>query len=151
MNKSKARPGPRSRGQAMAELAIILPVLLLLMIGGEEVARLAHTGIVASHAAHAGALYGSQSSATVLDNTGMVNAALADGQELGGLSATATHVCTCANGASSPTCAPSDCSGGRLEVYAQVNTIATFTPACSFLGWPTPLTLKRQAIIRARP
>ena len=140
---------PRCRGQALVEAAIIFPLLLLLLLGVEEVGRLAYTAIVTSHAAHAGAMYGAQNDVTVVDNAGMVQAAVGDGGEVSSLSASASHACTCADGGSAPDCSLSDCSGSRLQVYAEVTTTATFTPICSFLGWPSPVTVQGQAAIRA--
>ncbi|MGH9475120.1 MAG: TadE/TadG family type IV pilus assembly protein [Terriglobales bacterium] len=135
----------------MAETALLLPLLLLLMLGVEELGRLTYTGIVTENAAHAGALYGAESSVNAVDNTGMVSQALGAGKELSSLTASATHACTCANGASAPGCSLGECVGSRLLVYAQVNTSAVFTPICGLLGWPGPITLHAQADIRARP
>ncbi|MGH9487563.1 MAG: hypothetical protein ACRD04_08225 [Terriglobales bacterium] len=121
------------------------------MLGVEELGRLAYTGIVVVNAAHAGAMFGSQSDTTAADSAGMVSTAVTDGSDVSGLSATATHVCTCATGASAPNCTLTECATSRLQVYAEVNTSAVFTPVSSFLGWPGPLTLHAQAIVRARP
>ncbi|MGH9414061.1 MAG: TadE/TadG family type IV pilus assembly protein [Terriglobales bacterium] len=140
-----------SRGQALAEFAIVLPLLLLVLVGVEECGRLAYTAIVADHAAYAGALYGAQNSATVVDSAAMVHAALEDGADLSSLTASATHVCTCSDGGAAPGCALADCPGTSLRVYAQVATTATFTPVCNLFGWPGSLTLHGQAAIEARP
>jgi len=48
-------------GQAMLELALVLPVLLLLTIGLIEFGRVAYYSIEVSDAARAGAQYGAQS------------------------------------------------------------------------------------------
>ncbi|MGH9482106.1 MAG: TadE/TadG family type IV pilus assembly protein [Terriglobales bacterium] len=146
-----ARRRRRMAGQALVETALMLPLLLLLMTGVEELGRAAYTAIVATDAAYAGALYGAQSYATAADNAGMVAAAVADGGEVSSLTATAAHVCTCASGGSAPNCALTDCTGSRLLVYAQVNTTAIFTPVCSLLGWPGSITLNSQAYVRAKP
>jgi hypothetical protein len=100
-------------------------------------------------AAHAGALYGAQSNARASDSAGMVQAALADAPQLSSLTATATHVCTCGDGAGAPDCSLSDCPSGRLLVYAQVSTSATFTPICTMLGWPSPVQVQGSASIEA--
>ncbi|MGH9467697.1 MAG: TadE/TadG family type IV pilus assembly protein [Terriglobales bacterium] len=143
--------GRRCRGQALTELAIILPLCVLLLLGVEELGRLAYTAIVVDHAAHAGALYGAQNPTTAVNNPGMIQAALADGGELTSLTASATHVCSCSSGGAAADCSLSDCLLSRLQVYAQVNTSATFTPICNFFGWPAPLTLHSQATIEAKP
>ncbi|MGH9466968.1 MAG: TadE/TadG family type IV pilus assembly protein [Terriglobales bacterium] len=140
-----------SRGQALTELAIILPLCVILLLGVEELGRLAYTAIVINHAAHAGALYGAQNPTTAVNDPGMVQAALNDGTDLPGLEATATHVCSCSDGGVAPGCSLSDCLASRLQVYAQVSTTGAFTPICGFLGWPGTITLHGQASIEASP
>jgi Flp pilus assembly protein TadG len=133
-------------------MALLLPLLLLL--GTIEFGRVAYFSILVSNAAHAGAHYGAQSRASAADNAGMVQAALNDGQNFSGLSATASHSCVCSNGSATPPAAPncalSDCSPGqRLTVYVQVNTRATVAPLFRYPGFPTSFNLTGQAIMRA--
>lgn len=135
-------------GQALLEIGLLLPILLLLLIGVIEVGRAAYASIIVSNAAHAGALYGAQDPATAADDSGMVQAALNDGQDLSGLSATATHLCTCSTGSSAPDCSLSDCSSGRLIEYVQVNTSLVFAPLFHFPGIPTSFNLKGQSVVR---
>jgi Flp pilus assembly protein TadG len=52
------------RGQSLLEVALALPILLLLLLGIIEVGRYAQLAIVVADAARAGAIYGAQSSAT---------------------------------------------------------------------------------------
>src|SRR6185437_14527222 len=132
----------KARGQALVEFAVLLPLLLLLLLGVEETGRLAYTAIVARGAAHAGALYGAQSSITAADYNGMAAAARADAPSGFAMTAAASHVCTCGDGSAAPNCALSDCGAGRLIVYAKVDTTATFTPVCGFLGWPAPMQVQ---------
>lgn len=146
------KPRAAARGQALVETVVLLPLLLLLLLGVEELGRLIYTGLGAHEAAYAGAAYGAQNSATAVDNAGMVRAALAGMPQLSSLTATASHVCTCGDGASAPNCALSDCSsGGRLLVYAQVTTQVPFTPICSVLGWPSTFEVQGSALMPARP
>jgi Flp pilus assembly protein TadG len=46
----------RSRGQALVELAVILPVLLVLLAAGADLARIFHSQVAIESAARAGAL-----------------------------------------------------------------------------------------------
>jgi Flp pilus assembly protein TadG len=50
------RPGDRARGQSIVELALILPIMLLLLATAADLGRVFHTRIVISNAARAGAL-----------------------------------------------------------------------------------------------
>lgn len=47
--------GPREEGQAMVELAITLSLLLVILLGVMEFARLGHAYLVVTHAAREGA------------------------------------------------------------------------------------------------
>jgi Flp pilus assembly protein TadG len=80
------------RGQALAEFALLVPVLLGLMLGGMDLARAFHTQIALSSAARTGLLYGMQAttpagtqlqvqdviSATVQEAAGELNLTPAD-------------------------------------------------------------------------
>jgi Flp pilus assembly protein TadG len=134
-------------GQALVELALVFPVLLLLLVGAAEFGLLAYTAIEVSNAAHAGVQYGAQNHATASDNAGMQAAALDDGPNVPGLAATATHFCGCADGAAS-TCLATDCAGSRILEYVQVNTTATVNPGLSYPGMAKTFTLSGQAIMR---
>lgn len=146
--RTQPRQSRRARGQALVEAGLLLPLFLLMMLGVVEMGRLAYAGVVVESAAHAGALYGARNNAVASDSAGMQSAALADGHDLGSLTATATHVCTCADGGSAPDCSLGDCPGSRLLEYVQVNTTATYTPLCAYPGLPGPLTLHGQAVLK---
>ena len=111
-------------GSALAELAIVVPMLLLLLIGLMEVGRFGSYAILAGNAARAGVQYGAQNMVTAADNAGMQSRALADAQSMPGLTAAASHSCRCADGSAS-TCLPTDCSGSHRIVFVQVTTSGT--------------------------
>jgi Flp pilus assembly protein TadG len=139
-------------GQSLVELALILPVFVLLILGAVEFGELAYAAIVVSDAARAGVQYGAQSAATAADTAGMVAAAMNDGSDVNGLSATPTSFCSCSNAPA--TSVPGGCSvaatscpanGARVLNYVQVNTTATVAP---FINWLGSFTLTGQAIMR---
>jgi len=66
------------RGQGAVELAILLPVLLLLVVGVINFTYIFHTYILVVNAAGVGATYGATSAIAANDETGMRNAALTD-------------------------------------------------------------------------
>lgn len=151
-SRLQARPAHRrlirgERGQALVELALIMPLLALLLLGAAEVGRLAYAAIEASNAARAGVQYGAQNHITASDFAGMQTAALNDAPNVTGLAANATNFCGCANGAAS-TCAPTDCAGSRIIEYVQVNTSATFDPLVYCPGLPKTFNLNGQAVMQ---
>src|ERR1700722_1435341 len=86
-------------GQAFIELALILPVLVLLIIGAAELGRLAYASIEVSNSARAGVAYGAQNHITASDTTGIQVAARNDSTDI---ASTATPVvtlsCSCSDG-----------------------------------------------------
>ena len=136
------------RGQALAEMAIIAPLLVLLMIGLVEIGRYAHFSILVSNAARAGVQYGAQNLVTAADRPGMQTAATADAQNLGAISANASFFCTCADGATS-TCLPTDCTTSHRLVYVQVDTTGTFTSMVHLGNILPTLTIRGHAVMRA--
>jgi Flp pilus assembly protein TadG len=101
-------------GQTLVELALLLPVLLLLTLGVIEMGRYFYIGILVGNAARAGAAYGSQSPLDSSDSSGIETAACNDflnnfgsnpsptcGASAGGtnsLAVTSSISCGCDNG-----------------------------------------------------
>lgn len=137
-------------GQSLAELAFSLPLLLLLALGAVEIGTVLYDSIAVENAAMAGVQYGSQTSATEADTTGIQNAAAAAAPSLS-LTTTPSTSCICSNGASS-TCKSTDCSGASIETILTVQTQTTITPPIHFPGLsgisalPTSFTLYGQAV-----
>lgn len=141
-----------SRGQALVETALTIPLLLLLLIGAAEFGRLAYAAIEVSNAARAGVAYGAQSHITASDSSGMETAATQDGSNITGLTATSSHFCTCSSNGAVLACTTSlnTCvSPDRVIEYVQVNTTATITPMFNYPGISRTFTLTGQAIMRA--
>ena len=141
------RGGRGESGQSLLEFALAAPVVMLFLVGAIEIGRAASLSILVNNAAHAGVQYGAQNLATAADDVGMQNAALNDAQNIAGLTAVASHFCSCADGSSS-SCQPGDCSGSHRLVYVQVNTTGQFQPLMNYPGLPSSYTLNGQAVMR---
>ncbi|HLI61853.1 MAG TPA: TadE/TadG family type IV pilus assembly protein [Terriglobales bacterium] len=135
-------------GQTLVELALTLPVLVLLLFGAAEYGRLCYIGVEVTNAAHAGAIYGSQNRGTASDNLGITTAANYDGANLTGMSVTSQDLC--ANLYSDPpaTC-PNSGTAPAIE-YVQVNTQVTVASLFHSYGFGGNYTLTGQAIERVR-
>ena len=118
-------------GQSLVELALTLPLLILILLGAAEFARFAWASIETTNAARAGVQYGAQTHITASDNAGMQAAALNDGVNLSGLTATPSHSCACSTAASTTVACstalsqlclpghPSRIRSGEYIVYSQ--------------------------------
>jgi Flp pilus assembly protein TadG len=136
-------------GGALVELALIVPIFTVLLVGAAEFARLAYAAIEVSNAARAGVAYGSQSSSTASNLTGMQTAATNDSPNVSGLTATATEFWSCSNAPSTQSSTPPTCTtGNHLLNYVQVRTTATVDPLIHVPGLPTTYTLRGLAIMR---
>jgi len=137
-----------NRGHAFVELALLMPIFTLVIVGSAEFARLAFAGIEVRDAARAGAEYGAQNHGTAQNTSGMQSAATNDSPNVTNITAAASTFCTCSNG-TSVTCAnaASNCSA-RIAEYVQVDTSAVVNPTFHVPGLPSTYTLKGRAVIR---
>ena len=134
-------------GQASVELALTLPLLLMMFLVVIDAGHAFYIAISVSNAARAGVQYGSQNLGTASDNAGMQSAAANDAPNISGLIATATHFCQCSDGTAS-TCLSTDCSGSHRLLYTQVTTSAPYTPLISFMGILPAMTIPGKATMR---
>jgi len=137
-------------GSSLAEIAIVVPLLVLLLIALIEVGRFGNYTILVGNAARAGVQFGAQNTIAAADVTGMQNAALQDAQNVSGLTATASNYCECADGSTS-TCLATDCPTSHRIVYVQVLTTGTMPSLTNFAGLPASLrtiTVHGSAVMR---
>jgi len=143
--RANANLEDRESGQALVETALIFPLLVAVLIGAAEFARVAYAAIEVANAARAGAQYGAQSGYTASDTTGIATAASKDAANVTGLTTTSSYACVCSDGGAS-TCANTDCANSHIEEILTVNTQATIDPLIHVPGLPHTYTLKGQAI-----
>lgn len=123
------------RGQSVVELALILPLILLLLVGVIEIGRFAYYSILVASAARAGAQYGAQSLTTAADQTGISNAGQNDGQNVTGLVVTSTQQCGCSGAGLSGTCPATGCAAPNHPlVYVKVTATGNFNPLFNYPG-----------------
>ncbi len=137
-------------GSALAEIVLVLPLLVLLLLALIEVGRFGNYTVLVGNTARAGVQYGAQNTVTAADIAGMQNSAKNDGQNITGLTATATTFCKCADGSAS-TCAETDCPTNHRIIYVQVVTNATISSITNSSVLPAPLrsiAVQGKAIMR---
>jgi Flp pilus assembly protein TadG len=148
-------------GQAFVELALVLPIFLLLLVGAVEVGRLAYAAIEVSNAARAGVSYAAQSHTTASTdptNIGFIKqAASQDAPNITILSAVPSNSCSCESSAgvftttSCTTINTTNCaSPSRIVEYVQVQTSAQVDTLFHFPGIPNKVTLGGYANMRVQ-
>ncbi len=136
-------------GQSIAEVALVIPMLLLLLIGTIELGRFAYYGIEVANAARAGVQYAAQSLADSKDIVGIQRAAQNDAPNVSDLDVTSRDLCACSSSpASYVGCPARNCAPGHAVVFVEVNTSARFRSLFHYPGLPASLTVNGQAIMR---
>ena len=166
---SKSSNFRRQSGQALVEMAFVIPLLLVLALGVIEVGRYAYIAILVGNAARAGAAYGAQSNQQSNDGTGIQNAAQYDfaggitsSSSANGLSKSTltvtslvscgcdssgsitTYGCNVAAGNANPGVCP---TGSRWVVFVSVTASGTFNSLFGYPGIPSSLSVSRTATL----
>ncbi|SRR6266568_9160261 len=132
-------------GGALVETALTLPVLVTLLLGSVEFARVAYASIEVANAAKAAVSYGAQTITTEADTTGIQTVAANDASDLTGLTTTASTSFICSDNSAS-TGLNTDCTGSQIETILTVTTSASYSPIVSIPGFRGPYTLTGRAV-----
>lgn len=147
-NPKRSSGTAKKRGSIVVEFALAAPVLVLLFLGAADFARVFHAALIVSDAAHAGALYGAQSTTTAADTTGISNAATSAAQELPGMVVSSSESCKCPDGTTT-VCSTGVCTGTK-QVYVNVTAHYGFQTLFPYPGIPHTIGLGRTAVLRAQ-
>ncbi len=147
----------------MIELAISIPLLMIVLAGAVDFGSACYVAIEVTNAARAGAQYGAQNSTTMVDTNGIILAAKNEAANiLTSSSATAgktfwvtgypqtSYGCECSDGTNvqtgTTTCS---CTGGKNQVdFVLVTTQATYNPMIPWQGFNKTYTFNGSAKIR---
>jgi len=157
----------RQSGQALLEMAIVTPMLLLLMLGLIEIGRYAYIAILVGNAARAGAAYGAQSHAQASQATGTDSITTAanndfqnNGRQTSSLTVTSTFSCGCDSGGAinpPPSGTNAYCflanainctGGGHFVEVVSVTASSQFSSLFNYPGLPSPITVTRTSQMR---
>lgn len=126
----------REDAQSLVELALLMPLFILILLGSAEFAQFAWAAVLTSNAARAGASFGAQNPGNSVNTAGVQAAAAADSVNLTALTTAAPTIsCVCSNGNTIQRCvtigtslatALTDCpSPATITNYVHVNTTST--------------------------
>jgi Flp pilus assembly protein TadG len=144
----------RQRGGAMIELALVMSLLSVVVLGSIDFGRIAYMAMALTHAARQGAMVGSQSVADTNNFAAMKAAAEASASaDIGSITDSATRSCECdVGGAVSvmANCPPTGACAGIVRIRVRVVAMKTFNMITRFPLLPQSVTVKRIAIMRAQ-
>ncbi len=141
----------RQRGAALAELAVISPLLMFTMLGGIDFARLYHDAIALDAAAHAGAKWGAHSPENGENFTGIqsaVTANLSDAHLAQEVEVNADPKCYCGVKETEVDCDATCGAGNDPSRYIYVTVTANFEPLFDYPGFPETILLDGEAEVR---
>lgn len=148
-----------ARGAALVELAITLPLLVVILFGTVDFGRVFRNAMIVINAARAGAQYGAQDVGNSGNTPQMVaaaNAVLSANGLTTGPAPTASSLCQCVSdaGTFTPTIpantCTATCTGGHLAVSVSVSVTRTFSMLAPYPGLPNGVTFTRVATARAK-
>jgi Flp pilus assembly protein TadG len=142
-------------GSSTAELALVLPVMIGLLLGALDYARVFYYAQAVTHAVTVGAMYGAQSLTNSQDSAGMVSAATTAATDISGFSATAARSCKCWSASAGTetamgTCTSTCTSPSVVRIYVTVNGTGVFNTFVNYPGIPSSVTINRSARMRAQ-
>jgi hypothetical protein len=123
-----------SRGQALVELALIVPLLVLMLAIAADFGRVFTAYITVSSAAREGASFGMMSTANATNHNGIRSAALADAPTIWGVAPVVT-----------PSNPPNDFQGYPV---VRVTVSYTFTPILRIPPIPNSIAMTRTVEMR---
>ena len=141
-------------GGSTAELALVLPFVLLAVLGISDFARACFQTIAVANAAQAGAKFGAHSPQNATNELGIHNAVLA---ELGDtvqpeeVTIVADRHCECPDG-NAIDCDEGTCGleASSKRIFVSVRVEKPFEMMFSYPGMPESFVLTREAHVRAR-
>lgn len=135
-------------GASLVEMAVILPLFLLLLFGSVDFGRAYYLAVEVAGAAHAAANYGALNPT---DTTGIKNAATADAPDVASLVVgTPTYGCECSDGtAFSSNCTAAPTCTYNVVYRVSVTVSATYSTIFPWPKIPSSMTLSSTAVMRS--
>ena len=135
-----------SEGSGLVELALVIPICLLLLAGAIDLGQAFYVATQVTAAAHAGVIYGVENPS---DISGMESAAKRDAASLSGVSASASYGCECSDGSSViASCGSTPSCTYNFVNYVDVIASVRYVPAVEYPWMPPSLTFAREARMR---
>ncbi len=130
-NISSVRKIERRRGVAAAELALLAPTLVFILVAGTDFSRLFYSYVTVSSCARNGALWGCQDTASSTNTSGIQTAAQSDGSSLSSLPTISSSTSTISS-----------------NPYVSVTASYTFTTLINWPGIPHTMSVSRTVKMR---
>jgi Flp pilus assembly protein TadG len=136
-----------AEGASFVELALVLPLFLIMLIPVVDLGRGFYAAIEVASAAHAGAIYGVENPS---DTDGMIQAAKAGASNLSNVTANATYGCECSDGTSDVvSCTSTPTCTYNYVTYVDVTVTSPYRTVFGYPGLPSSMNITREFRLRA--
>lgn len=133
-------------GASLVELALVIPMCLLLLAGAVDLGQAFYVATQVTAAAHAGVIYGLENPSDV---SGMESAAKYGVASLSGVSASASYGCECSDGSNvTVSCGTTPSCTYNYVNYVDVIASANYVPAIEYPWIASTFTFTREARMR---
>jgi len=146
--RRKARLG--EAGIAGVELALALPMLILLMVGGFDFGRAIYEQNRLAAAAQAGVQYATESSSNWTSTSNIVAAARNDAGDTTNSLTVATGECTCPSGTNLCSAASTCTASAVAGTYVRVSVSESYSTLMNYPFMTSPITLTGQSTVRVQ-
>ena len=151
MQRNALKNRKHRSGTITMELGLAAPLLMLMMAGAADFARIFYHSITVAHASGTGAFYGAQSTTKSASYSSIETVATNDAEDLEDVSVTATLYCDCPDGGGTAACLDGDCGAyGSRRVYSKVIVRQTFKAMLPWPGIPESVVATRETYIRVQ-
>ncbi len=143
----------RRRGTTTVELAVVTPLLLLMMVGAADFARIFYHSITLANASGTGAFYGSQGHIQSASFSDISAVSRDDARNLDNVSTEAELFCDCPDSTpgSSVDCTDGDCGAyGYPRAYSLSTVQQTFEPMIPWPGIPNSVVITQRTYMRVQ-
>ena len=139
------------RGSAAVELSLMIGILMMILVGTIDVARVFYAAVTVDDASRAGAQYGIRSNAFSGHASGIVLAVENNAQDLGTVTTSRELYCLCEDDNVKKTnCATLTCTEGVPQAYVRVETRGTFNTVFTYPGMPHAIPLSSATTFRVQ-
>jgi hypothetical protein len=132
----------------MAELAVILPILILFAIGVMDYGRVFFRALIVANAARAGAEWGAFSLGNSGDSVSIRAFTKLDAEEINGLKVQSQRVCRCGDNLVRCDLSCPGYGSGAVRTYVEVTAIDTVDLILKYPGLPQKVGISRTATFR---
>jgi hypothetical protein len=139
------------RGSIIVELAVSVSLLVLLMAGAGDFARIFYNAITVANASGTGAFYGAQTTIKSVSHGETQTMAVDDTRNLEGTTSASEMICDCPDGTSLDSCVTGTCPGyGQPRIFVRTVVQQSFDTYLPWPGVPDNVPVVRETIMRVQ-